>query len=216
MRDEGIRQFLKDYHGMSLGPSRGPAKVLRGAFAFSAAPKDGRKITDSFQIEITIPATFPRALPTVKETGGKIPRDGEYHVNPNNTLCLGSPLRILRKFSIMPSLVGFAENCLVPYLYAVSNKLQHGEDFSFGELAHGEKGIVEDYMEMFRLRTRLQVDNALLLLGKRRRVANKQPCPCECGRRLGRCPFRLKLNDFRELAPRSWFRTHQKNPGAGM
>jgi hypothetical protein len=196
---------------MSLGPSRALAKVLRGAFAFSAAPKDGRKITGSFQIEITIPAAFPRVLPSVKETGGQIPCDGKYHVNPDKTLCLGSPLRILQKFSIMPTLVGFAENCLVPYLYAVSNKLQHGEDFSFGELAHGEKGIVEDYMEMFRLRTKLQVDNALLLLGKKRRIANKQPCPCECGRRLGGCPFHRKLNGYRKLAPRSRFKAHQKN-----
>lgn len=201
---------------MSLGPSRGPAKILKGTFSFSAAPRGGKKITDSYQVEIIIPAAFPRVLPSVKETGGKIPRDGKYHVNLDETLCLGSPLRLFHKISIKPTLVGFAEHCLVPYLYAVSNKLQNGEEFSFGELAHGEKGIIEDYLEIFRFKTRSQVDNALILLGTKRRIANKQPCPCKCGRRLGGCPLHSTLNDYRKLASRSWFKNHQKNLGAGM
>ena len=201
---------------MSIGPSRNSGMVLKGSLLFSATPKGGKKIIDSYQIEITIPAAFPRVLPSVKETGGKIPRDGKHHVNSDKTLCLGSPLRLLHKISIKPTLVGFAENCLVPYLYAVSNKLQNGEDFSFGELAHGEKGIVEDYMELFRFKTRSQVNNALILLGTKRRRANKQPCPCGCGKSLGRCRFHWTLNVYRKLASRSWFKTHQKNLGTGM
>jgi len=213
---QGVWQFLKDYHGMSLGPSRGAAMVLKGTFSFSATPKGGKKITDSYQIEITIPAAFPRVLPSAKENGEKIPRNGKYHVNSDKTLCLGSPLRLLHKIAINPTLVGFAENCLVPYLYAVSNKLQNGEEFPFGELAHGEKGIIEDYLGIFRFKTRSQVNNALILLGTKRRIANKQPCPCECGRRLGGCPFHRTLNDYRKMTSRSWFKTHQNNLGAGM
>lgn len=207
----GVLQFLKDYHGMSIGPSRDSDMILKGIFSFSAATKGGKNISDTYQIEITIPAEFPRKLPSVRESGGKIPRDGKYHVNFDKTLCLGSPLRLLRKISNKPTLVGFAENCLVPYLYAVSNKLQNGEEFLFGELAHGERGVVEDYMEMFRFKTRAQVDNVLILLGMKRRIANKRPCPCICGRRLGACPFHRTINDYRKLAPRSWFKSHHKN-----
>jgi len=62
---------LKDYRGMSIGPSRGAALVLKGIFAFSATHKSGGKITDSYQLEITVPAEFPKLLPTARETGGK-------------------------------------------------------------------------------------------------------------------------------------------------
>lgn len=201
---------------MSLGPSRDSSIVLKGVFSFSAKFNGGTEITDSYQLEIAIPAVFPRAIPIVKEIGRRIPRDGKHHVNRDNTLCLGSPLRLMQKISEKPSLVGFSEKCLVPYLYAVSNKLQNGGGFAFSELAHGESGIIVDYLDLLGLKKREQVINALKLLGVKRRIANKKPCPCECGRRLGRCSFHRKLNSYRNITPRSWFRAHASNIGAGM
>ena len=201
---------------MSLVPSRDSALVVRGTFSFTAKPKNDKEITDAYELEFCIPATFPHAIPEVKEIGGKISRDGKHHVNPDHTLCLGSPLRILSKISKQPTLVGFSESCLVPYLYAVSRKLQHGETFVFSELAHGEQGIIDDYMELFGLKTRDQVIQTLTLLGKKRRIANKKPCPCGCGRRLGKCSFNKKINKYRRLASMSWFRTHAFNIGRRM
>lgn len=196
---------------MSIGPSRGPAVVLKGAFAFSAAPESGEKITDSYHLEIIVPAEFPKVLPTVREMDGKIPRDRKHHVNGDKSLCLGSPLRLRYLVSVKPTLSGFAESCLVPYLYGVSYKLQYGVEFPFGELAHGEAGIIEDYMEMFGLKSKSEVQYALELLGTKKRVANKQPCPCNCGQRLGGCRLHWALNGFRCLMARSWFKAHSKN-----
>ena len=198
---------------MSIGPSRDSTTLLRGVFSFSAKPNGGNEITDSYQLELAIPDRYPRAIPKVTETGRKIPRDGKYHVNHDNTLCLGAPLRLLQKIAATPTVVGFAENCLVPYLYAVSNKLQKGGEFVFNELPHGERGVIVDYLELFGLKKPEQVINVLKLLGMKRRIANKKPCPCECGWRLGKCTFHLKLNPFRNLAPRSWFSAHSRNLG---
>lgn len=211
----GIRKFLTDYPGMSLVPSRGSSLVIKGVFSFSAMPKGKRSITDSYQIKITVPDEFPHAIPTITEMTRKIPRDGKHHVNPDGSLCMGSPLRLLQKISENPNLVGFSENCLVPYLYGVSYKLQIGEEFPFGELPHGEKGILDDYLILFGLKTTGQVKQALILLGMKERIANKQSCPCDCGQRLGKCSFRHKLNQYRKLATRSWFRDHQARMGTG-
>jgi len=212
----GIRKFLKDYPGMSIVPSRGSSLVLKGVFSFSAMPKGRRNIIDSYQIQITIPDEFPRVIPTVTETMRKIPRDGKHHVNNSDgSLCMGSPLRLLQKIYEKPNLVGFSENCLVPYLYGASYKLQTGEEFPFGELSHGEMGILDDYMILFGLKTRDQVKKALILLGMKERIANKKNCPCECGKRLGKCLFRHKLNQYRKLATKSWFRDHLTNLGTG-
>jgi len=110
----GLRQFLKDYPGMSILPSRGNDTVLEGVFSFSAHPKNGTEIRDAYNMRIVVPATFPRNIPEVIETGRRIPRDGKHHVNRDDTLCMGSPLRLLWEISKKPDMVGFAENCLVP------------------------------------------------------------------------------------------------------
>jgi hypothetical protein len=209
----GIRQFLTDYPGMSLVPSRGSFLVIKGVFSFSGTPKGKRSIVDSYQIKITVPDEFPHAIPTVTEMARKIPRDGMHHINPDGSLCMGSPLRLLQKISEKPNLVGFSENCLVPYLYSVSYKLQVGEEFPFGELPHGEKGILDDYLILFGLKTTDQVKQTLMLLGMKERIANKQSCPCDCGLRLGKCSFRHKLSQYRKLATRSWFRDHRARMG---
>jgi hypothetical protein len=181
-----------------------------------AQPDGGVDISDSYHLQIVLPMAFPKELPKVTELERKIPSDGKHHINPDNTLCLGSPLRLLKKISEQPNLVGFAERCLVPYLYAVSNKLQTGGNFVFSELAHGEQGIIDDYLDLLGLNKREQVVQALTLLGMKRRIANKAHCPCGCGLRLGKCSFHMKFNQYRNLAERPWFRAHAKNIGGGV
>jgi hypothetical protein len=216
MHLHGALEFIKDYPGMSFGPSRGSDLILKGRFKFRATVKNGPEIEDSYNLDISISNNFPHALPKVKEIGNKIPKDLKHHINPDDTLCLGSPLRLLMKIYKKPSINGFAEECLVPYLYAVSYKIQNGGDFIFGELAHGEEGIIDDYTELWGLKNREQVVNALNLLGMKKGLANKKPCPCGCGKRLGTCSFHDKLNNFRKMAPQSFFRSHSKNVGGGM
>lgn len=212
----GVVQFLKDYPGMSIAPSRSSDLVFKGCFSFTVKRNGGTQIVDNYQIEVSVPAVFPKAIPNVFETGNKIPRDRDYHVNDDNTLCLGSPLRLMQKISQKPTLVGFSESCLVPYLYAVSFKLQNGGDFIFSELAHGRNGIIADYLDLFSLKTPSQVMQTLNLLGMKQRIANKKPCPCGCGNRLAKCSFHGKLNSYRKIAPRNWFRNHFAKIGAGM
>jgi hypothetical protein len=207
---QGITRFLKDYPGMAISPSRGTDMQLKGYFSFSAKLRGATEICDTYHLQISIPQLFPKKIPKVTEIDLKIPRDGEYHINPDNTLCLGSPLRLMYKISERPNLVGFAESCLVPYLYAVSYKLQSG-DFPLGELAHGNQGIVIDYLDLFGLDNSEQVIQTLNLLGMKKRVANKAPCPCGCERRLGKCSFNQKLNKYRNIAKRAWYRAHARD-----
>ncbi len=203
----GLREFLRSYPKMAIRPSLGGDLRLKGSFEFVAHHAKEGNIHDSFALEIIVPSGFPKELPCVTETGGRIPRTGEYHVNPtDNTLCLGSPLSLLLKLSKNPTLEGFAENCLVPYLFAISRKLNTGGPLPFGELAHGRKGIRDDYAALFGLRMPQNVGRVLALLGMKKRRANKLPCPCGCQKRLGKCRFNFRLRIFRALAGRGWFR----------
>jgi len=203
-----LDQFLDDYPGMSTSPHSDSGVCLRGKFHFNADVSGHEKIEDSYTLEIIVPEKYPREIPKVRENGGKIPRDGNYHINQDGSLCLGSPLRLLKKNYSFPNLSGFAKNCLIPFLYAVSYKLRNGGDFILGELPHGDQGIVDDYSQMFGLTEVSQIAQAIQLLGVEKKIANKQPCPCGCGKRLGVCSFHHKLNEFRKMAPLPWFKTH--------
>lgn len=203
----GIQEFLHKYPRMAIKPlSVGSLVTLNGVFNFSAKFNNRNEITDSYSLRILVPAAFPRDVPEVTEIGHKIPRNGDYHVNSNGTLCLGSRLRLLLQISSKPTLSGFAEECLIPYLYAASYKLKFGGKFLFSELQHGTMGELRDYVDLFGLKDLEQVSSALRLLAVKKRIANKYPCPCGCGRRLGKCSFNDKLKKFRDLADRDWFK----------
>lgn len=207
----GLREFLRGYPKMAIRPSTGESLRLKGSFEFAAHHAKEGDLQDSFVLEIIVPCTFPKALPSVTETGGKIPRTPEYHVNQTDrTLCLGSPLSLLLRLSKKPTLEGFAESCLVPYLFAISRKLKTGGSLPFGELDHGVDGLFADYMQLFGLKSREQLIYAFRLLGMKKRRANKLPCPCGCGIRLGRCKYNFRLREFRKIASRTWFRSRVK------
>jgi hypothetical protein len=203
----GLLEFLQIHPRMAVRPTSEQEINIEGQFDFTARSKKHEQITDSYQLRIHVSPFFPREVPTVYETQSRIPKNGSYHVNFDGSLCIGSRLRMLWKLAKAPSLEGFAEKCLIPYLFAISHKLSHGGDLPFGELAHGSPGELIDYVKLFGLGTVDQARTALCSLGMKKRRANKLPCACGCGQRLGRCRFNEKLKNFRKLADRSWFRS---------
>ena len=201
-----MEAFLGSYPSMGLRPSADSRLRFKGNFAFTATHDTLGEVQDVFSLQIDVPNGFPRDLPVVREIGGRIPRVGAYHVNPDKSLCLGSPLSLLLRISQRPTLSGFAEDCIVPYLFAVSRKLETGEPLVFGELAHGDRGRLADYQLMFGLKSVQAVIETLRMLGMKKRRANKLSCPCGCGQRLGVCGYNKRIAGFRELTGRSWFR----------
>jgi hypothetical protein len=203
----GLRDFLRTYPLMAFRPRPGKPFLVRGRFQFLARHPDAGEVEDVFELEIDVPTAFPRDIPQVTETAGRIPRTSGFHVNQTDgTLCLGSPLRLLSLLSAAPTLSGFSEKCLVPYLFGISQKLRTGRPLPFGELDHGSEGSLRDYQGLFGLDSPDKARMAIYLLGLKKRIANKHPCPCGCRCRLGRCPFNRKLSSFRQLASRCWFR----------
>jgi hypothetical protein len=202
----GIREFIRDYPGMVFRPTADSALVLTGLLSFTAKSGKLPDITDEYRLQIRVQNNFPKSLPDVTELGNKIRRTDDFHINSDGTLCLGSRLRLLMILSKNPTLVGYTENCIVPYLYAISYKLKFGKKLPFGELPHGPTGELEDYVKLFGLKNIEQAKNTISLLRMSKRQANKKPCPCNCGSRVGKCGFNKKLEEFRKLTSRSWFR----------
>ncbi|MES2924491.1 MAG: hypothetical protein V4819_23265 [Verrucomicrobiota bacterium] len=177
---------------------------IEGPLSFRALKPHYQEIEDTFELCWDVISDFPRAIPLVFEVGGRIPAN--YHKLDNGALCLGSPLRQRLILSTNPTLSGFVEALVIPYLYNRSY-IERYQCLPLGELDHGLSGLIRDYQQLFGVVGSDECVRMLQLLGMKKRSANKNPCPCGSGRRVGRCHNRA-LNPLREIATRRYFRDH--------
>jgi len=197
-----LEVLLQRHPGLSIVPGTNSGLLLEGALSFKARTSDDVEIADTYHLQISVPPNFPQRIPIVRETEGRIPR--AFHCFPDGSLCLGAPLRLHTILAPNPTLGGFVNSCLIPFLYSRSCYEKHG-NLPLGELAHGNKGILEDYQNLFQVATKEAALEMLFLLTLPKRVANKRPCPCESGRRVGVC-HHMVLNELRQIRNRTWFR----------
>jgi hypothetical protein len=207
---DSIRQRLVDwqlnalvtkYPGLRIVPTDEHVKVI-GVLAFSAEAPEKERISDEYEIEISIPYTFPKPLAAVRETARRIP--WWFHKLNDGSLCLGAPTRLRLLMTDSGSILEFVERCVVPYLYGHSYLEKHGT-LPFGELPHGNPGLSEDLASLFGVGDESAVRGFVEVTAMRKRQANKQACPCGSRHRLGRCHNRC-VNQLRQHLGRGWFR----------
>ena len=171
---------------------------IEGTLRFCANGKKTEVIEDGYDVRIEVPENFPERMALSWETGGRIPPD--YHKLTNGALCLGSRVGQRLQMARSPSLLRYVERCVIPYLYGYSYSVKHGAP-PFGELAHGELGSLQDLAGLLGVGDLGIAFRYCTLAAAKRRRANKQPCPCGSGRRLGRCHSR-RVNALRKRVGR--------------
>lgn len=202
-----IQSFLVRNRLMDEVHSVAGYRRFLGKYQLFGRDTDGRVLDDWFDLDIAIPTGSSRSLPRVSETAGRIPRTPEYHVNGDGTLCLGSPVRMATDL-LGRSILFFEETYLVPYLFKVVAKMRGIADgFLGGELAHGLDGLLDDLGEMLEVSRTSTVRDFLRLALTKKRIANKRPCPCGCGRRFGRCHRHFSINAIRNSIPKALIRS---------
>lgn len=195
-----LAEALTDYPGLTVMPCIGDEMQLVGALLVNhSAPPHALHIEASYEIDLRIPLVFPQELPRVYETGGKIPLD--FHRLTDGALCVGSPVGQRVQLGKTPSISRFIERVVIPYLYGHAHMTLVGS-MPFDDLAHGVAGLEDDARSIVGIPQLIPVSPLLRLAAKRRRVANKQPCPCGSGRRVGRCHNAL-ANHARDLLGRA-------------
>lgn len=197
----GVADLLVRYPELRITPTTGDDLCFEGTIDINVEGPDGTAIADRYEIRIVVPAAFPVDEPRVWETAKRIPRS--YHKLDRNKLCLGSPLQIRMSIAKSPSLKNFVDAFVVPYLFGHSFYERHGR-MPFGELRHGGDGILDHLRELFRARDACDPSQFLFLASRHKRSANKLPCPCNSGERLGRCHNRV-VNAMRREFGRTWF-----------
>ena len=155
---------------------------IKGELKFTAAFGEADTISDTYEIEILIPQNFPATIPEARDLSE---RTKGFHTYPNGTLCLGAPLAVKITFSKTPTLLGFVNHCIIPFLYSFSYQIEHGE-LPFGDLSHGDEGRLEFYKEFFDINDQVAVVGLLRILADDDYRGHLE-CPCGSDSRIRNC-----------------------------
>jgi hypothetical protein len=195
-----LAEALAAHSGLVVMPYTGGNVRLAGDLHVNhVAPPHWIHIEARYTIELRVPVGFPRQLPVVYETGARIQRD--FHRLQDGALCLGSSVGQRLQLGNNPCVGRFIDRIVIPYLYGHAH-FEQVRSLPFGELAHGAAGLEDDVRTLVGLPRAISVSGILWLAGVHRRVANKRPCPCGSGTRLGRCHNAL-INRTRSIVGRS-------------
>lgn len=202
-----LQPFLALHPRMRLVELSSKQVVIEGEYELDAQLKGYEPVRKTFNIQIIFATGYPRVLPIVRELEEDIPRSDDYHTYSDGSFCLGSDIKLKSILLEFPTVKEFVEKILDPFLYSVTYRLIHGI-YPYGDLAHGEAGLIDDYQHLFNVDGNDAVVKVLIALGKRKRVANKLECPCGCRRRIGNCDYRFDIDGWRHLDRRRWFRNY--------
>jgi hypothetical protein len=171
------------YQLLRLEFSQADNPVVQGTLRFDA-DYQGKEARGEYDIEIRIPDDYPRCVPSVRETGGRVPKD--FHRYTNSDLCLGAPVAVRKTFLESPTLLAFVENLVIPHLFSHAYFAEHGE-MPFGDLEHGSLGILDFYKDLFGT----DIPSTLLILKTladgAQRYKSYLSCPCRSTKSLGEC-----------------------------
>ena len=119
---------------------------IRGRVGFSME-YESHTIEDHYLLDLQIPDDYPASPPFVFEMEGKIPKTFGHFMKAGN-FCLGAPVKVRRQFAEHKNLLHFIDDQVIPYLFAYSYKRDYSK-MPFGELLHGEAGLLQYYMGFF-------------------------------------------------------------------
>ena len=179
-----ITELQTVHGGLSEIEEREDETAVGGALSFEASHDGLATIADTFEIELLIPEWYPDRLPRVRETGARVAGDYD-HVYTDGGLCLAVPVEERRLFARHPSLLGFVNELVVPYLFGYCHWRRHGEH-PFGERKHGGEGVAQYYVEMLNLKDDIAALAVVAFLFEHG-YRGHHACPCGSGQIVRKC-----------------------------
>jgi len=147
-----------------------------------------------------MPRNYPKDLPIVRETGGRIPRNQDFHIEAaDGRACVLLPDDRWRCFPEGAPFEQFLAGPLHDFFHGQS-LVELGGDWPFDEWKHGAEGIVQHYTDL------LDTDDVKTIVRFLRVIAKQNfkahlPCPCGSGKKIKKC-CRAKIVELRRrIAP---------------
>jgi len=142
-------------------------------------------ILDRFRLSATVPGEYPKAVPVVRETGGRIPWDRDRHIEPDGKACLFLEEERGVYFPVGAPLLDFFRGPVNSFFLGQLYFEEFGT-WPFGQRAHGRAGIIEFYAEKLGTADLRTIIAAVEYL-QHGEIKGHWPCPCGNGKRLRDC-----------------------------
>ena len=185
---DDVKQALQAYPWLHLHIQDDTARV-QGSIAVPG---------DRFNVEILFLPDYPRSLPEVRETGGRIPHIEDRHINvKDGTACVCIP----DEWCLQRPDESFATFLRGPvYNFFLSQKHfeVHGT-WPFGDRRHGNNGLFDFYQEQFGTEDKTTIAKYLWFLSQDK-IKGHWNCPCGSGKRLRNC-HREKIYTLKNKIP---------------
>ena len=180
-----IRELHNEYGVLSVEREKGGHTRLYASLCFHAFFEGFETVEDTFNIKLLVPQNYPESLPRVWETEGRI-TSAYQHVYNDRSLCLGIASDLQQKFSENPTLLGFVDNLVIPYLCGYQHWIITGTN-PIGEQPHGVWWIDDYYFQRFGLNDRLKIMDTICYLLEHGVHKGGHLCPCGSGQRIKNC-----------------------------
>lgn len=160
-------------------------------------------IEDTYHIEIKAVADFPNRFPKVFETGGRIPRNVDWHIfEDTGNCCITSPPEEIIICNNGITLLSFIDNQVKNYFYSQIFRNQNG--YFLKERSHGSKGWIEFFEETFMTDNIFNIEFGLNQIIEGKKIDRVSMCFCGSGKKYRKCHkksydilSKLSLNDIK-------------------
>lgn len=183
------------YPNLHLYIVAGRDAEIRGTFPVRSAA--GKEL-ERYQIAIRLPSNYPKALPEVREVGGRVPWLDDFHVNADGTCCVLLQEDRGRCFPVGARFKTFLDGPVHDFFLGQS-LVALGEPWPFDEWSHGKDGVYEFYREL------LGTDDPKTIARYLRVLMKLHPklhwdCPCGSGKKIRKC-CQARISDLRHKVP---------------
>lgn len=143
-------------------------------------------IEDTYQIEIIAVNNYPYSFPMLFETGGRIPRNIDWHIfEQTGNCCIASPPEEIIVCDKGINLTSFIENQVKNYFYSQIFRNQNG--YFLKERSHGSKGWIEFFEETFMTNNIFNIEFGLNQILEGKKIDRVSDCFCGSGKKYRKC-----------------------------
>ncbi|MEM0577797.1 hypothetical protein [Flavobacterium polysaccharolyticum] len=143
-------------------------------------------IEDSYQIEIKCVPNYPNSFPLVFETGGRIPKNVDWHIfEATGNCCIASPPEEIIICNSGITLLSFIDNQVKNYFYSQIYRNQNG--YFLKERSHGNKGWIEFFEETFMTDNIFNIEFGLIQIIEGKKIDRVSICFCGSGKKYRKC-----------------------------
>jgi len=177
-----IREDLIEHYPTLHAYEEGAGIVVRGTFPIEL-PDVGT--AERFHITIVLPPGYPKVIPTVFETKGRIPWKPDRHMGEHGAACLFVPEEYRLKYPAGQRFLEFLQGSVRDYFLA-QLVFERDNVWPFGQRPHGVDGRHEFFKELLGLPESRLVHSYLSCLAIKD-LKGHIFCPCGSGKRIREC-----------------------------